>query len=248
MATQPRFSRTTLPARAAAYALLAILGSSSGAFSQAPATPVPAQPPAVPAPKPAAPGAPVAATDPVKLATPTTADSTQDAMQIVDLLASLAHYDQDGRTQEQKIGFELPERAVNEYLAFSLRNRPRPGIGSATVTLLSGNNVQLVVEIDFSAIQSWTPDLLPEALRPLLTGKRTVKVNAHFESRNGTLTLALKDVTGPDGKPFAGKVITDLLQSIATRQPEAYDPATPFPLPFGLKRVWTEKQSLLGET
>ena len=86
------------------------------------------------------------------------------------------------------------------------------------------------------------------ALRPLLTGKRTVKVNAHFESRNGTLTLALKDVTGPDGKPFAGKVITDLLQSIGTRQPEAYDPATPFPLPFGLKRVWTEKQSLLGET
>ena len=169
-------------------------------------------------------------------------------MQIVDLLASLSRFDHDGRAQEQKIGFELPERAVNEYLAYSLRNRPRPGISAATVALLSGNSFQVTIEIDFSAVTQWAPDMLPEALRTVLTGKRIVKVNAHFESRNGTITFALKDVTGPDGKPFAAKVITDLMQSIGTRQPEAYDTAKPLPLPYGLKRVWTEKQSLLGET
>jgi hypothetical protein len=62
-------------------------------------------------------------------------------MQIADLLASLARFDRDGRIAEQKIGFEIPERAVNEYLAYSLRNRPRPGIGSITVTLLSKNDI-----------------------------------------------------------------------------------------------------------
>ena len=255
MATQPRFSRTTLPARAAASALLVILGSTSGAFPQIPAAPAPKppvasptslpdQPPATAAPAPKTP----AAADPAKAPPPVAVGPTEGALQIVDLLASFARYDQDGRPSSQKIGFELPERAVNEYLVHSLRNRPRPGISAATVTLLSGNSFQVAIEIDFDAVKQWAPDMLPEAMRAILTGKRVVKVSAHFESANGTITFALRDVTGPDGKPFAGKVITDLMQSIGVRQPESYDTTKPIPLPFGLKRVWTDRQSLQGET
>jgi hypothetical protein len=169
-------------------------------------------------------------------------------MQIVDLLASLAKFDRDGRVAAQKIGFEIPERAVNEYLSYSLRNRPRPGISAIAVTLLPKNDISAAIEMDFNSITEWDPDILPEPLRPLLSGKRTIKLNAHFESRNGSFTFTLKDAQGPDSKPLAKKIMTELLQSIGSHQPESYAPAKPIPLPFGLKRVWTEKQSVLGET
>jgi hypothetical protein len=169
-------------------------------------------------------------------------------MQIQDLLASLAKFDQNGRDPSQKLGFEIPERAVNEYLAYVLRTRPRPGISAVTVTLLPNNEVSGVVEIDFNTVKQWNPELLPEALRPLLSGKQTIKVNAHIESRNGTFTVVFKDIHGPDGKLLSNKPMTDLLQTIGSRQPESYDTAKPLPLPFGLKRIWTGKQSVCGET
>jgi hypothetical protein len=189
-----------------------------------------------------------AAAVPVKTMAPASGESTQGAMQVVDLLASLTRYDRDGRDRGHKIEFEIPERAINEYLAYSMRNRPRPGIGAITVTLLLKNDVSAAIEIDFGSIKQWNPEILPEGLRPLLTGKQTIELNAHFEAKNGSFTFTLKDAHGPDGKMLANKIMTDLLQTIGARQPEAYDAAKPIPLPFGLKRVWSEKQSMLGET
>lgn len=236
MAFQSRFFRTTLPAQAVASALglLVVLGSPSGTSAQAPD------------------GTPVAhklqaAATPAPVIAPASGESTQGAMQIADLLASLARFDQEGRPA-QKIGFEIPERAVNEYLAYSLRNRPRPGINAITVTLLPKNDISAVIEIDFSSVTQWNPEILPEPLRPLLTGKRAIQLNAHFEVRNGTFTFTLKDVHGPDGKLLENKLMNVLLQSLGSHQPESYDAAKPITLPFGLKRVWTEKQSILGET
>ena len=168
---------------------------------------------------------------------------TQGSIQVSDLLSSLARYDQEGRPKGHKIEFEVPERAINEYLAYSLRNRPRPGISSVTVTLLPKNDLTAAVEVDFGELGA---NLIPEAMRALLSGKRTVTVHAHFESSAGNLTF--KDAAGPDGKTLAGKLMNDLLGAIGGRQPESYDPSKPFRLPFGLKKVWTEKQSFLGET
>jgi len=217
--------------------LLMVLGAPSAASAQAPVAT-----PAAPKTEPAAAAAPVKAT-----AAPS-GESTQGAMQIQDLLASLARFDRNGRDPAQKLGFEIPERAVNEYLAYVLRTRPRPGISAVTVTLLPNNEVSGMVEIDFNTVKLWNPELLPEALRPLLSGKQTIKVNAHIESRNGTFTVVFKDVHGPDGKLLSNKPMTDLLQTIGSRQPESYDTAKPLPLPFGLKRIWTGKQSVCGET
>jgi hypothetical protein len=236
MAFPSRFFRTTLPARTlASLGLLAVLGSRFGSFAQ------------VPVGTPAAPKMQAADT-PVTAMAPRSGESTQGAMQIVDLLASLARFDRDGRVAAQKIGFEIPEQAVNEYLAYSLRNRPRPGIGAITVTLLPNNDISAVIAMDFNSIQQWDPEILPEPLRPLLSGKRDIQVNAHFEARNGSFTFVLKDAHGPDGQPLANKTMTALLRSIGSRQPESYDTAKPIPLPFGLKRVWTAKQAVCGET
>jgi hypothetical protein len=274
MPFESRFFRAAVPARvfASALGLLTVLGSPSGTSAQAPVV-APAAPAAPSATTPAVPGAttPVATTPsattpavpaatipatpklgaaaaPVPVIAPASGESTQGAMQITDLLASLARFDRDGRVAAQKIGFEIPERAVNEYLAYSLRNKPRPGISAITVSLLPKNDISAMIEIDFNSVTEWNPEILPEPLRPLLSGKRTIQLNAHFESKNGTFTFSLKDVHGPDGKLLVNKIMTDLIQSIGSRQPESYDAAKPLPLPFGLRRVWTEKQSVMGET
>ena len=250
MAFQSRFFSTTLPARtiASVLGMLAVLGSLSGTSAQAPVTAPPATAPPVTAPPVTAPATPKlkAAATPVTVAAPASGEFTQGAMQIVDLLASLTRVDPDGKAR--KIGFEIPERAVNEYLAYSLRNRPRPGISAITVTLLPKNDISATIEIDFSTVKQWAPEILPEPLRPLLSGKRALQLNAHFEAKNGSFTFTVKDVHGPDGKPLANKIMTDVLQSLGSHQPESYDAARPITLPFGLKRVWTEKQAVLGET
>jgi hypothetical protein len=251
MAFPSRFCRIKLTTRtvASALGLLAVLGSLSlsGTSAQAPIT-APATPITAPAIPVTAPAIPKVAAAPATVTAPRSGEATQGAMQIADLLASLARFDRDGRIAEQKIGFEIPERAVNEYLAYSLRNRPRPGVSSITLTLLPKNDISAAIEIDFSSVTQWVPEILPEPLRPLLSGRQSLQVNAHFESRNGTFTFTLKDVHGPDSKPLANKIMTDLLQSIGSHQPESYDAAKAITLPFGLKRVWTEKQAVLGET
>ena len=218
------------PLRFFAAAATGVLAA-TGAFAQAPA-PVTA----------AAPKMQIAAAPPVAAAS---GEFTQGTIQVTDLLSSLSRYDQDGRPKGHKIEFEVPERAINEYLAYSLRNRPRPGISSVTVTLLPKNDITATVEVDFGAVSA---DLIPEAMRAVLSGKRTVKVNGHFESKDGTVTFSLKDAAGPDGKMLANKLMNDLLRAIGSRQPETYDPSKPLQLPFGLKKIWTEKLTFLGET
>jgi hypothetical protein len=39
-----------------------------------------------------------------------------------------------------------------------------------------------------------------------------------------------------------------VLQALGSHQPESYDTAKPIPLPYGLKRIWTDKQLICGET
>ena len=175
-------------------------------------------------------------------------DATPGVAQIQDLLDSLARFDQNGRAANQKLGFEVPERAVNEYLAFSLRRRPRPGIGAASVTLVSRNEVSLAFEVDFDSLGKWSAAALPDLLRPLMSGKQAMRVTAQFDARNGSATVTLKNAVTSDGNPLPQKITAELMQTLGLRQPESADPAKPIPLPFGLKRVWIDRRSVCGET
>jgi hypothetical protein len=248
-----------------AVAVLAVFGSLSGrSQAQGPVSPaVPqtepaAPPPAVPKaesapPVTAAPVTPAPASRPIPKAGPAappapTGESTPGVVMIQDILASLGRYEQEGRPAKQKLGFEIPERAFNEYLAYTLRTRPRPGIAGMTVALLPNNQISSDVEIDFDAVQKWNPEIFPEILRPVLIGKRSIHTDVKFDSNNGSCSFSLKGTQGPDGKAIVNKVMSAVLQALGSRQPESYDTAKPLPLPFGLKRIWTEKQLICGET
>ena len=170
------------------------------------------------------------------------------ARPVMDLLAILAKFDRNGRDPAQKIGFELPETAINDYLAFSLHVKPRPGIEGARVSLLPKNRVALEVDIDFASIVQWNSWTPPDFLRSLLSGRQTVRLNAEFAVNNGRAIINWKDAQGPGGSAILHNVAVGLLQAIGSHQPESYDTTQPIPLPFGLKRIWTEKQLIGGET
>src|SRR6185369_12841688 len=106
-----RFFRTWLPVRTGSSALgaLLVLGSLTGTSAQAPvalpavrteSAPGAQAPMAVPAARtqgaPAAGGQAIPSTAKPPEAAPT-GDSTQSAMQVVDMLATLSRFDQDGR-------------------------------------------------------------------------------------------------------------------------------------------------------
>jgi hypothetical protein len=179
---------------------------------------------------------------------PSAAAAAAGVAQVQNLLESLARYDRDGRNPERKVGFELPEQAINDYLAWSLRQKARPAIAATTLSLAGPSEVAAQVEVDFDAVRGWNAELIPESLGALLRGRQTVRAAFHFEAKNGQLTFTLKDPKAPENKSIPSKVASALLDAIGMRQPEEYDIAKPIPLPFGLKRIWIEKHSLYGET
>jgi len=172
----------------------------------------------------------------------------QRVSHVLELLASLWKYEMNGRKQTQKIAFEIPEDEVNDYLTYSLRLVPRPGIERLAVRLLPQSGVRATAVIDFDAVERWKPGTIPLRLRPLLTGKNALQIDAQFESHNGTLNLELKDVFGPEQKPITKQVVEAIIRSIGAQQPEHYDTSRPIQLPFGIQRVWTEDHLFCGET
>ncbi len=168
---------------------------------------------------------------------------------VLELLDMLWRHARSGvRPEAEKIGFELPEQQINEYLAYSLRAAPRPGVSGATVELLPGNEIHAVIEIDFGTVANWKSGLAGSLPQPFLSGRQPVRVDLQFEAENGMLTFAVKQAVGPAGTTIVNSVVVGLIQALGLHQPEQYNASGPIPLPFGLRRMWTRKQVLGGET
>jgi hypothetical protein len=175
------------------------------------------------------------------------AASGDGAARVASLLALLDRFDRDGRNPDHKIGFELPEKAVNDYLAFAMRMRPRPGLRSVSLKLLANNEVAVTAEVQPDVFLAWSAGLLADDVRPKLTDLREIRLNIKFEASGGKVTLRIDHGQG-GAQPFDNKVLSILLQALASHQPENYDLTAPIPLPFGLQRVWTQAGLISGTT
>jgi hypothetical protein len=175
-------------------------------------------------------------------------EKTEGVNHILEVLGWLGEYDRGGRNPANRVGFRLPESEVNEYLAYALRINPRPGLSSVTLKLLPASEISSLVWIDFDALTKWNSRILPTLLRPLLNGKKAVRVDAQLDAKNGSLNFTVKDAYGPAGAMIARKVMEHVMQSIGLHQRELYNTGRPIRLPFGLKSMWCEKQLLAGET
>jgi hypothetical protein len=153
---------------------------------------------------------------------------------------------------EQKAGklrhvsFQISSTEINEYMQWALRTTPRPGLNSLTVKIFPSNYISTYAVVDFDAVEKWKPGTIPSLLKPVLNGKRTIWVDYRFRTDNGNVTFSVE-------KAYYGSVrlpaffVQKMIQIVAARQPEKYDTTKPVPLPFGLKRVWTQNQLAMGE-
>lgn len=152
----------------------------------------------------------------------------------------LALFDQLRQAQEHPapVAFQLTDTEINEYLRYSLKATPRPGLESVTLKAFPNNYVSTFTVVDFDAVERWKPGTIPSALRPVLKGKKSIWVDYRFQTNNAKVTFSVE-------KAYYQNVwlpaffVQKMIQIVAARQPEKYDTSRPLPLPFGLRRVWT---------
>jgi len=148
--------------------------------------------------------------------------------------------------KSRHVSFRLSAAEINDYMRWSLRTTPRPGLDSTTVKIFGNNYVSTYSIVDFDAVEKWKPGTIPGILRPILSGRKSIWVDYRFQADNSKVTFSVE-------KAYYGSIrlpaffVQEMIKIVAARQPEKYDTSKPLPLPFGLRKVWTEDQVVSGE-
>ena len=77
----------------------------------------------------------------------------------------------------QLVVFQLSESEINEYMVYSLKTTPRPGVESITVKFFGNDYISTFTRVDFDAMESWHPGTIPTVLRPVLKGKKSIWID-----------------------------------------------------------------------
>jgi hypothetical protein len=174
-------------------------------------------------------------------------EKTQGCDHVLRVLHALQAYTSGQSTQ--RVAFEFTEAEINEYLAYSLRIKPRVGVKGLAVRFFPDNEISVLAAIDFAGVQKWNDWLIPATMRPaLLDGQRPVQVDIKFQAADGSGSFKLKDVIGPGNAVIPKAAMEWIIRAIALHQPEWYDTTSDISLPFSLQRIWTATQSLFGAT
>jgi hypothetical protein len=148
---------------------------------------------------------------------------------------------------KKQVSFLMTDTEINEYLAYSMKVTPRPGLDSARVKVFDHNYLSTLALIDFDAVERWKPGTIPFLLRPVLSGKKSIWVDVRFNVQNGAATFRVEKAYFQN-IPIPAIVVEKVIQLAAARQPEKYDTTKPVPLPFGLKNLWTKGNAVGGQT
>ena len=148
--------------------------------------------------------------------------------------------------QPQHVAFQLTESEINDYMTYSLRATPRPGLNSVTVKIFPYNYISTYTMVDFDAVERWKPGTVPALLRPVLNGKKAIWVDYRFRTDDGRATFTVEKAYFQSIR-LPAFFVEKMIQIVAARQPEHYDTTKPVPLPFGLRRVWTADHVVAGE-
>jgi hypothetical protein len=163
------------------------------------------------------------------------------------LAALQALQDYANGLRAQTVAFQFTETEIDEYLAYSLRVKPRPGVSRLAVRFLPDNEISVLALIDFAGVRKWNEWLIPETLRSALNAPRPVQVDLKFQASGGFGTFTLKNVSGPGDTIIPQTAMEWIIQAIAVHQPEWYDTTRSIPLPFHLQRIRTANQSISGD-
>lgn len=167
------------------------------------------------------------------------------ARKFLGMFQDLREAEAQPASSRRHVSFALSDQEINDYMRYALRTTPRPGLDSVTVKIFPHNYVSTFTVVDFDAVERWKPGTIPAVLRPILHGKQSIWVDYRFGAANSSITFSVE-------KAYYDKVrlpaffVGRMIQIVAARQPEHYDTSKPLPLPFGLRQVWTEDQTVKG--
>ena len=173
------------------------------------------------------------------------AEKTPGCDHVLATLRALQDYANGLRAQ--RVAFQFTEAEIDEYLAYSLRLKPRPGVSRLAVRFFPDNQISVLALIDFGGVRKWNDWLIPETLRSALNAPRPVQVDIKFQASGGFGTFQLKNVSGPGDTVIPKTAMEWIIQAIAVHQPEWYDTTRGIPLPFRLQRISTATQSISGD-
>jgi hypothetical protein len=144
------------------------------------------------------------------------------------------------------VSFRISSTEIDDYMRWSLKATPRPGLESVAVKVFPHNYISTFTIVDFDAVEKWKPGTIPGILRPVLNGKKSIWVDYRFEDDNGKMTFSVEKAYY-GGLRLPAFFVQEMIKIVAARQPEKYDTSKPLPLPFGLQKVSTEDQCVIGE-
>lgn len=146
----------------------------------------------------------------------------------------------------QNVSFRFSDAEIDEYMRYSLRVTPRPGLQSVSVKIFPQNYVSTYTVVDFDAVERWHPGTIPTLLRPVLSGKKSIWVDYRINAQNFQMTFSVEKAYYQDIR-LPAFFVNKMIQIVAARQPEKYDTSKPIPIPFGLKQIWTTDHVIQGQ-
>ena len=152
---------------------------------------------------------------------------------------------QDPAGEHKHVAFQMTETEINDYLKYSLKNTPRPGVDSITIKIFPNDYLSTFTRVDFDAVEKWHPGTIPTVLRPILKGKKSVWIDCRIHAADSKLTFTVEKARYDD-LPLPAFFVSKMIEIMAARQPEKYDTSKPMPMPFGLRRLSTVEHIISG--
>ena len=137
------------------------------------------------------------------------------------LRAAQEKKDKDGQPVHEQVSFKLSETEINDYLRYSLKSTPRPGLDSVTIKVFAKDYLSTFTRVDFDAVEQWRAGTIPTVLRPILKGKKSIWIDFRIHADGGADDLhgregplrryGAVDVPGGEAdrtprRPAAGKI------------------------------------------
>jgi hypothetical protein len=146
----------------------------------------------------------------------------------------------------QNVTFQFSDSEIDDYMRYSLRVTPRPGLESVTVKVFAQNYISTYTVVDFDAVERWRPGTIPVILKPVLNGKKSIWVDYRIQAQNYQLTFSVEKAYYQSIR-LPAFFVNKMIQIVAARQPEKYDTSKPMPIPFGLRQIWTSDHVIQGQ-
>jgi hypothetical protein len=145
----------------------------------------------------------------------------------------------------QNVSFKLSDAEIDEYMRYSLRAIPRPGLDSVTVKFFPANYISTFTVIDFDAVERWRPGTIPSLLRPVLSGRKSIWVDYRINANGSKISFSVEKAYYQNLR-LPAFFVEKMIEIVAARQPEKYDTSKPMEIPFGLQQMWTNEHTLEG--